>query len=670
MSEILSMDQVFLNRLTGIVLDNLANENFGVAELAKEAGMSRSNLHRKLRSITHRPVSQFIREIRLQHAMELLQQNAGTSAEIAYKVGFGSSTYFNKCFHEYYGCPPGEIRKRESETYIEKQYGEPSVPYRSDQQNKLKKSRKLLSGLSKMQKTFILAGGILIVLLLIFSVYSLFLKTSNSSGAGRFSPRDKSIVVLPFKNLSDDPNNQYFADGIMEDILNNLFQVSELRVISRTTSEHFLGSSLTAREVALKVNTRYVLEGSVRRYGDNTRISVQLIDAYNDQHLWSGNFDRELTDIIGIQSNIARQVALKLNTVLTDNEIRKIAKIPTRSHEAYDYYLRGRFLLNKAYTEQRSDIDKEGLTGSIQFFEKAIEADKNFAEAYASLADATLNLYAWGWQQPGIKGFLKARDLSMKALEIDSDCAEAHAVLGAYLIWAERRFEEGRKELMTSIRLNPNFSTAHQWYAQLLMITGPIEEARIYIDRALEIEPYFWVVQNLNAWIYYFEEEYDKAIKACFIARDLKPDFGENQWLFFLNYAKLGEGEKAVKELQSIATSYPGASQYSDEIMAAYNKSGIKGLFFWLIDINTHKPIPVEGMNGHPFFVAWWYAILDKKEESISWLEKNMESKMRLYVYFNLIATNPDFDILRSDPRFLAIIGEIGLTPYNKRPPK
>ena len=125
-----------------------------------------------------------------------------------------------------------------------------------------------------------------------------------------------------------------------------------------------------------------------------------------------------------------------------------------------------------------------------------------------------------------------------------------------------------------------------------------------------------------------------------------------------------------MKELQSIATSYPGASQYSDEIMNAYNKSGIKGLFFWLIDINTHKPIPVEGMNGHPFFVAWWYAILDKKEESISWLEKNMESKMRLYVYFNLIATNPDFDILRSDPRFLAIIGEIGLTPYNKRPPK
>ena len=669
MSESLSMDQVFLNRLTGIVLDNLASENFGVVELAKEAGMSRSNLHRKLRSIIHRPVSQFIREIRLQRAMELLQQNAGTSAEIAYKVGFGSSTYFNKCFHEYYGCPPGEIRRRESETYIEKQYGEPSSPFRSDQQNKLKKSRKLLSGLSKMQKTFILAGGTLIVLLLVFSVYSIFLKSSNPSGAGRFSPRDKSIIVLPFKNLSGDPNNQYFADGIMEDILNNLFQVSELRVISRTTSEHFLGSSLTASEIALKVNTRYVLEGSVRRYGDNTRISVQLIDAYNDQHLWSGNFDRELTDIIGIQSNIARQVALKLNTVLTDSEIRKIAKIPTRSHEAYDYYLRGRFLLNKAYTEQRSDIDKEGLLGSIQYFEKAIEADKNFAEAYASLADATLNLYAWGWQQPGIKGFLKARDLSMKALEIDPDCAEAHAVLGAYLVWAERRFEEGRKELLTSIRLNPNFPTALQWHAQLLMITGPIEEARIYIDRALELEPYFWVVQNLNAWIYYFEEEYDKAIKACFIARDLKPDFGENKWLFFLNYAKLGEGEKAAKELKSIA-SYKGASQYSVEIMDAYKKSGIKGLFFWLIDVNTHKPIPVEGLNGHPFFVAWWYAILGKKEESISWLEKNMESKMRLYTYFNLIATNPDFDILRGDPRFLAIIKEIGLASYNTRPPK
>jgi TolB-like protein/AraC-like DNA-binding protein/lipoprotein NlpI len=668
MNEALSMDQVFIRKLTEIVLANMTDKKFDVEELARKAGMSRSNIHRRLKTIKNQDISQFIREIRLQRAMELLRQSTGTSAEIAFRIGFGSPAYFNKCFHEYYGFPPGEVKKRVisdaelNNSILSQEQG--VLEQEAGRREQRPDGRRRFS----IPTFFLTIAGVLIFASLSYFFYIQFIK--ESVNATRLKDYDKSILVLPFKNLSDDPNNQDFADGIMEDILNNLFQVSELRVISRTTSEHFLGSNFTAREVALKVNARYMLEGSVRRYGDKARISVQLIDAYKDQHIWSGNFDHELTDIIGIQSDIARQVAFKLNAVLTDNEIRKIEKILTKSPEAYDYYLRGRFFLNKAYTEQRADIDKAGLLGSIQYFEKAIAADKDFAEAYAGLADATLNLSAWGWQQPGMKGFLKARDLSMKALAIDPDCAEAHAVLGAYLVWAERRFEEGRKEFLTAIRLSPNFPAVLQWYAQLLMITGPLEEARIYMDRTLEMEPYFWVVQNLNAWICYFEEKYDKAIKSCFIAQDLKPDFGENQWLFFLNYAKLGEGEKAAKELQSIARSYPGASQYADEILDAYNKSGIKGLFFWLIDVNTHKPIPVEGMNGHPFFIAWWYAILGNREESVYWLERNMEVKARLYIYFNLIATNPDFDILRSDPRFLKIIDQIGLTPYNTRAAK
>ena len=668
MSESLSMDQSFIKKLTDIVLANLANENFGVKELAKATGMSRSSIHRKVISITRHSASQFIREIRLKSALELLQQNAGNASEIAFKVGFNSPAYFTKCFHEYYGFPPREVKSRvlydtEQNNNILSQ--EQSV---LEQESGGREQRPNALRIFSLRTFFLAITGVLIIVSLSYLFYDQFI--NKSVNATSLIDYDKSILVLPFKNLSDDPDNQDFADGIMEDILNNLFQISELRVISRTTSEHFLGSNFTAKEVALKVNARYMLEGSVRRYGDKARIIVQLIDANNDQHIWSGNFDNELTDIIGIQSNIARQVAFKLNAVLTDNEIRKIEKILTKSPEAYDYYLRGRFFLNKAYTEQRVDIDKAGLMGSIQYFEKAIAADKDFTEAYAGLADATLNLAAWGWQQPGMKGFQKARDLSIKALEIDPECAEAHAVLGAYLVWAERKFEEGRKEFLTSIQLNPNFPQVLQWYAQFLMITGPIEEARIYLDRALEMEPYFWVVQNLNAWICYFEEKYDNALKSCFIAQDLKPDFGENQWLFFLNYAKLGEGEKALKVLQSIAGTYPVANHYTDEILYAYDKSGIKGLFFWLIDVNTNKPIPVEGMNGHPFFIAWWYAILGNREESVKWLQRNMEVKARLYVYFNLVATNPDFDILRSDPRFLKIIDQIGLTAYNTRPAK
>jgi tetratricopeptide (TPR) repeat protein len=200
------------------------------------------------------------------------------------------------------------------------------------------------------------------------------------------------------------------------------------------------------------------------------------------------------------------------------------------------------------------------------------------------------------------------------------------------------------------------------------MITGPITEARIFMDRSLELEPYFWVIHNLDAWICYFEEKYDNALDACITARDLNPDYIENKWLFFLSYARMGDGENAMAELQAIARTNPKSALYTDEIAEAYGKSGIEGLFSWLVYVNTAKPVPVIGMTGHPYLIAWWQAILGNSEESIRWLEKNMEMKWRYYEFFNLIATNPDFDILRDDPRFTAIIDEIGLTPYNTRP--
>jgi len=669
MTEPLSADQLFISKLTAIVLENLSDENFDVVRLSGEAGMSRSTIHRRLRALKNKNVSQFIREIRLEKAMEMLRHNLGTASEIAYKVGFGSPTYFSKCFHEFYGYPPGEVKIIDLPE--EGEFESSTANFPSMGQNTDESKEEPIPVIKKHRKKVILVFGTVIVIFALAWGLNSFLV--NGQLQFRVFPnhtRDLSIVVLPFKNFSDDPANQYFADGIMEDILNNLYQISDLRVVSRTTSEHFRDAGLTAGDIARKVNARNVLEGSVRRYGDEVRISVQLIDAYRDQHLWSDNFDRKITDIIGIQGDIAMRVADKLNAVIAENEVIKIEDIPTQNPEAYDNYLRGRFLLHKANSEQRFDIDREGLMGSLQYFEKAIAADENFAEAYAGMANAWFNLSSWGWYQPYYEGIQKAINFNEKALKIDPDCAEAHAVKGVYLAFPDRKFEEGKKELLKAIKLDPNFSTSYQWYAQLLMITGPIEEARVYMDRGLELETYFWVMQNLSAWIYYFEEKNDKAIEACLIARDLKPDFTDNKWLFFLNYAKLGEGEKAVQELQNIVSRYPGAGGFAGEISDAFQKSGIEGLFSWLIDVNKNKPIPVEGMSGHPFFIAWWNAILGNTDESVYWLERNLEHPRPLYHYFNLIATNPDFDIMRDDPRFLNIIDKLGLAPYNTRAPK
>ena len=344
----------------------------------------------------------------------------------------------------------------------------------------------------------------------------------------------------------------------------------------------------------------------------------------------------------------------------------KIAETPTSDPEAYDYYLRGRFLQNQSADEFRTDVDRTGLLGSIQYYEKAIAIDTNFAEAYAKLAGAWFSLSGWGYLQSP-EGFLKAKDLSTKALKIDPDCEEAHKVKGDIHFWNERNFEEGYKEYLTCLRYKPDYPPVYQSCAQLLMITGPIEESRKFIDNALKLESYFWVLYNLSAWIYYFEGKHKEAIEACSIARDLKSDYIFTDWLFFLNYSKLGEGNKAAKELRAIVQAAVKTGKYDNKRLIAFDRSGIEGLFKVLIDINNNNPVPAAGLSGHPYFIAWWYAIMGDRENSIYWLEKNMQAGNKASWYFDQIAQNPDFDILRDDARFLAIIEKSGLLPYHTR---
>ncbi|MEE4287029.1 MAG: helix-turn-helix domain-containing protein [Mariniphaga sp.] len=654
-------EQAFLKRLTGIVEANLSNEKFGVSELAQELGMNRSYVHRRLKGLTGHSVSHFIRKVRLEKAMEMLHAGVKSAAEIAYEVGFGSPAYFSKCFHEYFGFPPGEMKKRFlsddiSENEMDKK--NLSVPEDLDLAALARSNKK-----SVRKKKVQVFAAVFVIICIAVLFYFLFTGDDNSLRRFVHPNKELSIIVLPFKNLTNDLNNQYFAEGITEDILNNLYWITSLRVVSRTSSEQFSESEMTIGEIARQMKVNYVLEGSVRKYENKTRISVQLIDAEDDGHLWSTNFDREMGDVIGVQDEIALQVASKLKAVLSENEVKQIEKIPTQNHKAYDYYLQARSLLHKANSPQRSGFNKAGAMNCIQYYEKAIAEDENFAEAYAGLASAWLKLSAWGFLGSN-EGFLKGREFSLKALEIDPECAEAHSVLGTFLIWGQRKFDEGGKELQTSIRLNPNFATSRQAYAQFLMITGPIEEARKQVNHALRLEPYFWVVQNLNSWIYYFEEKYQEALEACTIAHDYNPNFSSNHWLFVLNYAKLGEGEKMMQHLQRIAKIYSGTDHYTNDIQIAFNQAGIEGLFYWLIELNKNSPIAVEGMNGHPFFIAWWNAILDNEDETVFWLEKVMDEKMRIYHYFNLICTNPDFNFLHANPRFIKIVDEIGLTPY------
>lgn len=645
----------FVRKLTEIVLEHMGNEQFDVKELSRITGISHSTLHRRIKSIKKQSVIQFIRSTRLTKAMEMLQQGELSVSEIAWETGFSAPAYFSKCFHEHFGISPSEVRKRitqeiDSEDSTER---EPETNIEAETPP-TGKGPSVTTGKKRLLQLALLLVAVMLIYL---TVYLGFIRVTPA----------KSLVVLPFTNLSGYIQNQYFSDGIREDILNNLYRITNLRVISRTTSDYFRGGDLTSKEIAKEVDARYVLEGSVRQEGAKVRITVQLIDAHRDQHIWSENYDRELTGYIGVQGEIARHVAEKLKTVLSDQDVKRINTLPTQNPEAYDHYLRGRFLIHKAIGEQRADLDKEGLMNSIKYFEMAIRADSSFALAFAGLANAWLTLASWGWYKPYGDGIRKAKEYAEKAMEIDPGCAEAHLLKASWLIWTERKFDEGRREFQTTLELNPNLAPAHQNFAQFLMITGPIEEARQHMDRTIELDPYFWVAWNLNAWIYYFEGKYKEGIEACQMARDLKGDYWETDWLFFLNFARMGNGDKAAEELQRLFRRYPGTERYLEEISAAAKQSGVPGIYRWLVDLNLNHPIQTEGLNGHPYFLGWWYALLGDKEKSLYWLERNMSEQNKWMIYFTLIATNPDFDILRNDPRFLSIIDRLGLTPYNRR---
>ena len=636
MTEPLSMDQAFIKKLTDIVLANLANENLSVEKLAKEAGLTHVALYRKLRSIKHQYVTHFIREVRLQRAMEMLLHNEGTVTEIAFRVGFGSPAYFNKCFHEYYGSTPGEIRRKtapeeinvhESDSEAKGVSNESLIGVKKTPVTRMKVNRKMIILLST---AFIVVFAVVLFLLNIYPNWE----------------EDLSIIVLPFKNISEDPENQHIANGVMEDILNNLYKISELRVISRTTAEHFQGSNLTTGEIARKVNARNVLEGSVRRYGDRIKISIQLIDAYRDRHLWSEVYDQEFTSIFDMQNDIAGKVADELSITLSNKEIELIKKVQTTNSEAYNLYLYGRFFINKT--------TEEGFRKSVEYFEKAVAADTSYALAYAGMADAYFLMSWWNKGYPTQEGYAKAKEYASKSLELDKNLAEAHTVMGGLLTYYEWKWEDARKELQLALKLNPNISTGHSYYSDLLDILRQNEEAREQINIAMNLDPFFPVLRAVSGVYYYHEGKFKESLAEYKKACELDPELDVN-WGLYTNYLKLDDDNNAIAELERTQQTDNIFVEDPNYLSDLYRKSGMDGIKNWLIGMELKKSKP------SPLNLAYRYLESGKKEEALNWLEKALAEKEPRLPRIN---NNPDFDNLRSEPRFLAIIDKMGLSDY------
>jgi TolB-like protein len=462
---------------------------------------------------------------------------------------------------------------------------------------------------------------------------------------------EKSIAVLPFTNLSNDPEQEYFSDGIVEAILDHLFKIGELKVTSGTSTKKYKKTELSVKEIGRALGVSSILEGSVQKIGNTVRITAQLIDAQTDVHLWSETYDRNISDIFSIQSEVAQTVARELKATLTSKEKGQIEKNQTNNAEAYNLYLQGRFFWNKR--------TKDGLNRSVEYFEKAIATDPDYALAYAGLADSYFIQAYWGWR-PWNEGVAKSKKAVLRALDIDKNLAEAHTVLGALLNYKEWRWEDARKELQRAIELNPNFVTAHHYYSELLDILGQYDEARKQINLALQLDPFLPVLHAVSSGIFYSEGKLKEVLNECTVLQELDPEYANRSlyWKEFKIYCKQKEDLKALVALQKYL--YMDTLKVTDSniVKDVYDRSGMNGLWNWLIESELKKS------NPEPFILAIDNAITGKKEEALDWLEKAFENPPPGFANINNIR---DLDNLRSEPRFQAIIKKMGLSEYSKK---
>ncbi len=629
----LSMDEEFLLRLEKTVLDNLANEQFSVGQLSQKVGISRSQLHRKLKRLTGKSISQYIRDIRLEEARKLLQMDVATSSEIGYRVGFSSTSYFNYCFHSYFGYPPGEVKKikasrSETALYNVAQNKNESGIIESEKEEK--RNRKRAFPYIKI-----------IASVLIFSIVIIGFIIYLNPNQKIHSTQEKSIAILPFDNLSTLEENQFFADGIVEDLLNRLSLIENFRVISRTSSEMYRQrGSKSLSQIARELNVNYIIEGSVQRENNTARINVQLIDAEQDDHMWSKLYDRELNEIFKVQSEIALKIATELNTVLTAQQEIDIEKNPTTNVEAFEMYQLGRYHWNKR--------TKEGYLNAIEYFNKAISEDSSYALAYAGIAD-TYHLMAVQDHIAWTEGRDLAVSMANKALSIDFKLAEAHTVLASVYAYLDWNWLEAEEEFKLAFHFDPNYSTAAQYYSEFLTILGRKEESRQYINHAVEVDPLSFVIRHISARHYSDDGDFEKSIEELKICDEIIPNHPWTNNELFFNYVYIGDDKSALNCCRRLGSTYYH-NFTPNQVDSIYSIEGIKGILQLRIDSTKANMLK-----------ARCYALLGESEKSLDCLERIMQREQGQA--FPWILSVYGFKDLHDLPRFQRIRQKLGLTP-------
>jgi len=455
------VDKDFIDKVHDIVMSNISDENFGVHELSSHIGLSTYQTLKKVRLITGKSVNQYVRELRLTKATSLIKETDCTLSEIAYKVGFSSQSYFNKSFRKRYGMTPGEYKVQNKET----------VAKNVDQTTKQKSS--------KPQK-------IIFFLILIIAVLNIGYVIIDKLLIQKINDQPPSIAVLPFKNINNEIENQYLADGMWDDLLNHLSAIKGLDVRSRQSLEVYRGSDKSMTDIGEELSAAYILESSIQKFENKLRIITQLIDAKSDKHLWSHEYDYELKDIFKIQCEIAKQITQQLNVILTAKEENIIEMHSTENIAAYQLVLKGRSLLGN---HTQKDLEK-----SIELYKQAIVLDSNYARAYAEIAQSYFILRNRGHHHE--RSIDSAKTYVEKSLRIDPNTFRAYAVRARIFDYYEE-WDKCKESFEKAIALNPNDAQVHAQYAIYFGTNKDFYNARIQVEIAQRLDPLNTSIGNM-----------------------------------------------------------------------------------------------------------------------------------------------------------------------------
>ena len=487
----------------------------------------------------------------------------------------------------------------------------------------------------------VVIGGLLSIGLFFLGRYTAQTPRQSEEASGVIP--EKSIAVLPFDNLSGDPDNAYFTEGVQDEILTRLAKVADLKVIARTSTQKFKSTAENLPEIAKQLGVMNILEGSVQKANDQVRVNVQLINALNYAHLWADTYDRRFTDIFAVESEIAKNVADALQAKLTGSEKSSIAKAPTADPEAYELYLKGRFFWNK-----RSGAD---LRKAIEYFNQAIAKDPNYALAYAGLADSYLLLPNYGSASTQ-ESVPPARAALKKALELDDSLAEAHASSGL-LDTFECRLDRAISDFERAIQLKPNYATAHHWLMFGRLSLGHLDQAVEEGKRALKLDPLSPIINADFAWTYFCARRFDEAERQARKTLEIDPQF-------FLAHYYLGQvlqfkghlGE-AIAEFQK-AVDLNGDPDSLGMLGQAYARNGQKDeAQKILLRLNEEA----KSRYVAPYATALVYLGLGEKERALDDLERAYQRGDTNYLF--VIRVDPMLDDLRGHPRFDALVQKI-----------